>query len=113
MAIDEGTIELMRSDVAHLSGIAEKRMFGGLAYMMNGNMLCGVHGASSGGGAMYRVGKDNHAQALTMAGVGPMKFTGKPMATMVSLDAEGLGDDGVRAGLLALAVEFVGALPAK
>lgn len=113
MAIDEGTIELMRGDLENLTGVAEKRMFGGLAFMLRGNMLCGVHGANSGGGAMYRVGKDNHAEALTLPGVGPMKFTGRPMGSMVSLSAEGLGDDATRMRLLRLAAAFVGTLPAK
>lgn len=113
MAIDEGSAELMRGDLAHLSSVTEKRMFGGLAFMLNGNMLCGVHGAGVGGGAMYRVGKDNQAEALALPGAGPMEFTGRPMGGMVSLMAEAMGEDDVRARLLALAVDFVGALPAK
>ena len=59
MAYDEGLAELLRGDVAELGAIAEKKMFGGLCFMLNGNMLCGVHK----GGAMFRVGKDNAAEA--------------------------------------------------
>ena len=65
MAYDEGLAELMRGDLAGVPGITEKKMFGGLCFLLDGNMLCGVHK----GGGMFRVGKDNEAAAL--AGRGP------------------------------------------
>ena len=58
MAHDEGLAEILRGDLADLPGISEKRMFGGLAFMLDGNMLCGVHKD----GAMFRVGKAHEAE---------------------------------------------------
>lgn len=113
MSIDEGVIELMRDDLDGVAGITEKRMFGGLAFLLDGNMLCGVHGATSGGGAMYRVGTNNHAEAVKIPGAGPMTFTGRPMGTMISVTPEGLADDENRQSWQKLALEFVTTLPAK
>lgn len=109
MAYDEGLAEIMRGDLASLAGISEKKMFGGIAFMLNGNMLCGVHK----GGGMFRVGKDNEGEALALEGAGPMEFTGRRMGGMVDVTDEALVDDTTRAALMALSLDFVKALPAK
>jgi hypothetical protein len=109
MAYDEGLAELFRGDLVDMAGLTEKRMFGGLAFLLDGNMLCGVHP----GGGMVRVGKANDAAALAMDGVSRMAFTGRPMAGWVDVAAETLVDDDARAALLALALGFVRTLPAK
>ncbi|RBI75144.1 hypothetical protein DQW77_05640 [Roseovarius sp. TE539] len=44
MAYDEGLAEVMRDDLGARDGISEKKMFGGIAFLLNGNMVCGVHG---------------------------------------------------------------------
>ncbi len=108
MAYDEGLAELLRADLAGLP-VTEKKMFGGLCFMFDGNMLCGTHKY----GAMFRVGKENYDAALAMPGVGPMAFTGRPMAGMVDVSDDGIADDAVRAKLTALALAFVKSLPAK
>ena len=60
MAYDDGLAELLREDLADIATrIEEKRMFGGLCFMLDGHMLCGVHK----GGGMFRVGKDNEEEA--------------------------------------------------
>ena len=109
MAYDEGLVELLRGDLAKVSGVSEKKMFGGLCFIVNGNMLCGVHK----GGGMFRVGKANHAEALAVEGAQPMAFTGRPMGGMVDVDDDAMADDARRGALMRLAMEFVGALPAK
>lgn len=109
MAYDEGLASLMRDDLNDLHGIEEKKMFGGLCFMLNGNMLCGVHK----GGGMYRVGKANEAPALSINGVSPLAFTGKKMGGMLDVDEDLMADDSRRVRVLALAIDFVGALPAK
>jgi hypothetical protein len=109
MAYDEGLAQILRDALADRSGITEKRMFGGLCFMWNGNMLCGVHR----GGGMARVGKANHAAALEIDGVTPMSFTGQPMGGMVDLTEDLIADDARRAAVLALADAFVGAMPPK
>ncbi len=84
-------------------------MFGGLCFLLNGNMLCGVHK----GGGMARVGKELEAAALKLDGVDPLSFTGRKMGGMVDLSEAAIEDDETREAVLSLAWEFVGALPAK
>jgi TfoX/Sxy family transcriptional regulator of competence genes len=109
MAYDEGLAEILRGDLADRPGISEKRMFGGVAFMLDGNMLCGVHP----GGAMFRVGKDNQEFALAVPGARPMQMTGRAMGGFVDVDEDCLADDVRRERLMALALDFVAALPAK
>ena len=109
MAYDDGLAQLIRDDLAGRDGITEKRMFGGLCFLLNGNMLCGVHK----GGAMYRVGKEHEAEAMAIEGAGPMTFTGRRMGGMIDVADEALADDARRSEWLRLAESFVGALPAK
>ena len=109
MAFDQGLAEIFRNDLADQVGITEKRMFGGLCFMLHGNMLCGVHS----GGGMLRVGKEHEAEALQVVGVEPMAFTGRPMGGMVDVDEEVMADDTRRLFVLQLALEFVKSLPPK
>lgn len=109
MAYDSGLYEILKDDLGDRPGLAEKKMFGGIAFMLNGNMLCGVHKE----GAMYRVGKDHEAQALALLGARKMNFTGRPMGGFIDAGDEAMGDDATRAELLRLAVDFVSSLPAK
>ena len=109
MAFDEGLAEILREALTDLDGIVEKRMFGGLAFMWHGHMLCGVHA----GGAMFRVGKERHAEALAIAGVTPMAFTGRPMGGMVDVAVDAMADDARRDAVMALARANVASLPPK
>lgn len=108
MAWDEGLAQLMRDDLADLP-VSERKMFGGLAFMMNGHMICGIHK----GGAMFRVGKANAAAALAIPGAGPMMFTGKPMGGMIDFSDDATADDALRGRIMALALDFVKSLPPK
>ena len=74
MAHDEGLAQLLRDDLVDVDGISERNMFGGLCFMLNGNMLCGV----SPKGCMFRVGKPREDEARAITGAGPMNFTGRP-----------------------------------
>ena len=79
MAYDEGLAQVLRDALTGTDGITEKKMFGGLCFMLNGNMLCGVHKD----GAMYRVGKDHEDAALSLPGARKMDFTGRPMGGFI------------------------------
>lgn len=114
MAHDPGHETLLREDLGaalgpRADGLIEKRMFGGICFMLAGNMLCGVHGH----GLMYRVGKDRAEAALRLPGARPMTFTARPMGGMIELYEDDLDREATRAGLLALAVEFVDTLAPK
>lgn len=108
MAWDEGLAELLRGSLEP-HPIVEKRMFGGLAFLLNGHMVCGVHK----GGAMVRVGKDNYDEALAIVRVEPMMFTGKPMSGMVDVSDEACADDTRRGQLVGMGLKTVLALEPK
>jgi len=84
-------------------------MFGGIAFLLYGNMCCGVTGTA----LMLRLGQAGADSALDEPHVRPMDFTGKPMTTMVYVDPEGTADDDELAGWVDRAVQFVSTLPAK
>lgn len=109
MAYDEGLAELLRTDLAEFDGIEEKRMFGGLCFMKDGHMLCGVHRD----GGMFRVGKERHEAALAIDGAGPMEFTGRPMGGLVDVTDELMADDKRRSALMKLALENAASLPPR
>lgn len=108
MAYDPGLAQTLRDALADLP-VTEKAMFGGLAFLLGGHMVCGVHK----GGAMVRVGKERYAEALALPGVTPMMFTGKPMVAMVDVSDAAVEDDGIRGQLLGMALATVRALPPK
>ncbi len=110
MAYDEGLATLLREDLAAEPGITEKKMFGGLCFLKDGNMVAGVHR----GGAMFRVGKDAEAEAMAIEGAGPMTFTGRKMGGMIDVeDDEAIADDARRGAWLSLALDYARSLPAK
>ena len=109
MPYDVGIAEVLRGDLAEQVNLSEKKMFGGLCFVLNGNMLCGVHQ----GGGMFRVGKNNETEARSIEGTSEMDFTGRPMAGFVNVDDNLMSDDVRRLAVLALALDFVGALPPK
>ena len=109
MAYDEGLAELMRGEFLNETGISERKMFGGLCFMKDGNMVCGVHED----GGMARVGKTAEADALKIEGIAPLSFTGRKMGGMVDLSEETIADDGLRQTIVAMALAYAKSLPAK
>ncbi len=84
-------------------------MFGGIAFLVNGNMCCGVTGTA----LMLRLGKAGADDALSEPHVRPMDFTGKPMSTMVYVDPEGTASEEDLAYWVGRAVAFANSLPGK
>ena len=109
MAYDEGLAQILRDHLAGHDGIAERKMFGGLCFTLNGHMVCGVHKD----GGMARVGKAAEAEALTIPGVAPLSFTGRKMGGMVDVSGETLSDDALRSRIVGLAVAHAASLPPK
>jgi TfoX/Sxy family transcriptional regulator of competence genes len=108
MAVDEDLAERMRVALAGTGAVQEVRMFGGLCFMLNGNMVAG----SSKRGLMVRVGKEQQAGALARPGAMRMEMTGRPMEGYVFVDPPPADDPSLR-DWLALAVAFVKTLPPK
>lgn len=88
----------------------EKRMFGGVGFMLDGNLLCC---AGRDGGLLLRIGAANAAAALALPTARPFLNGGRPMTGYYMLTAEGLADDSALTSALALALAFVETLPAK
>lgn len=108
MAWDEGLAELLRADLAG-EPVTERRMFGGLAFLRHGHMVCAVHR----GGAMFRVGKANEAAALAVPGAAQVLMGDRPMQAMVGLSDAGMADEFRRGRLMAMALGVVRSLPPK
>ncbi len=108
MAFSEEMAEIMRADLGFEPGLSEKKMFGGLCFLLHGNMVCGVHKD----GAMYRPGKSREAEALAL-GAEPLSFTGRPMGGMVELDPGSFNDTELRSVLTQLSLANAASLPPK
>ena len=109
MAYDEDQAMILRQALSHLDGVTEKKMFGGLCFLLNGNMLCGVHK----NGGMARVGKEHEERALSFDGVDPLSFTGRKMGGIVEMNDAVVENDAVLSAVLEMAIDFVGEMPAK
>lgn len=97
------------ADLAGVSGLVTKRMFGGLAWMWRGHLLC----AAGGDGLLVRLGKGGDAWALVLPDVDAMTMGGRPMQGWVRLAAGATGDSALRRRLLDAAQGFVASLPPK
>lgn len=108
MSFDPGLAQLLRDDLAD-EPVTEQKMFGGLCFLGDGHMICGVHR----GGTMFRVGKDSYPAALVIPGAHGVHMGDRVMAGMVQLSPEDSADNAKRAALLSLALATVRALPPK
>jgi TfoX/Sxy family transcriptional regulator of competence genes len=109
MAFEEAVAERIRKALAGTPDVAEKRMFGGIAFMVRGNMCCGVIGAR----LMLRVGPGGYDAAVSRPHAKPMDFTGRPMKGMVYVEPAGFASAGDLDAWIARAKEFALSLPAK
>jgi hypothetical protein len=109
MAGDPGLEELLREDLEDEPGVTEKSMFGGRAWLLNGNLLCGARED----GMLARLGRDKDGWALALPEIAPMISRGRRMQGWVRAGPGAFGDDALRRRLLDAALAFVRALPAK
>jgi len=109
MAYDEAVAGRIRNALAGATDVVEKKMFGGIAFMVRGNMCCGVIGDR----LMLRVGPDGYEAALSRSHARPMDFTGRPMKGMVYVEPAGFASDGDLKTWIERAMEFTLSLPAK
>lgn len=109
MAYDEGLAHRVREALGHRPDLSERRMFGGLCFMLGGNMCCGIVGDD----LMLRVGPTRYEEALSRAHAREMDFTGRALKGMVYVDPEGLAEDADLGRWLELGVAFAGSLPPK
>ena len=109
MAYDEALAHRVREVLSDEGDWKEIRMFGGLAFMVNGHMCCGVTTED----LMVRVGKERHQEALALPHARPMDFTGRPLAGMVYVGGEGVRTEGALRKWVRMGVRFTATLPPK
>ena len=110
MAYDEGLAARVRAVLDNRSDVADRRMFGGIAFLVAGNMACGVSGES----LMVRVGREQ-AEALIASepGARSMDMTGRPMRGWVLVAPEATADDGDLERWVRRGERFAASLPPK
>ena len=109
MARDKGLEELVESELKGVRGLTQQTMFGGLAWLLHGNLLCGAREDS----LLVRLGKDRDAWALKEPGVELMVMGERKMHGWVRAHAKAYANDALRAKLVAAALEFNRTLPKK
>lgn len=109
MAYDEALADRVRTVLADRGGVVERKMFGGLAFMVDGHMACGLVGDE----LMLRLGPDGAEAALEKSHVRPMDFTGRPMSGMVYVSQAGLPDETALSDWVGRSLAFVATLPPK
>jgi len=109
MPYNEKLAERIRTITKSKHNITERKMFGGLCFMLSGNMCCGVQQES----LMVRVGPEQYQQCLAEPHAREMDFTGRPLKGMLYITAEGIRDDQALLDWLGLSVQYVASLPPK
>ena len=109
MAYDEALADRIRELIDGAPDVSERTMFGGLAFMVRGNMACGPVGDI----LMVRVGPEEYEQALKRPVAREMTFTGRPMKGFVELPVSALDSDDVLSDWLDMGVDYALSLPPK
>ncbi len=109
MAYDEGLADDIRAHLGTRRGLSEKEMFGGIAFLVDGNMAVGVTGDA----LMVRVGKDAHDEAVSRPGARTFDMSSRPMRGWVVVSPEGLADDAALDAWIDQGVAYAESLPPK
>jgi len=109
MAFDEGLAERIRHVMHADPAVTDRKMFGGLCFLVNGNMCFGIVGSD----LMVRVGPDAYVDALAQPHAREMDFTGRALRGTVYVEPAGVGEDDDLRAWLRQGLEFARALPPK
>ena len=109
MAFNEALAARIRERLARRKGVEEKKMFGGIGFLLNGNMLVGVWKES----LIVRLGPKGYEDALLEPHVKEFDITGRAMKGWVLVEPEAVKADDELNAWIQQAVKFVGKLPAK
>ena len=109
MAYSESLALRIRQSLAGRRGFAEKKMFGGVGFLLHGNMCVGIWHAS----LIVRLGPEQGAAALKEPRVVPFDITGRPMKGWVMVEPDGIETDEQLADWIRRSIEFVSMLPPK
>lgn len=109
MAYDEVLADRVRDAFAGREGVTERTMFGGVGFMLNGNMCVGVHGDE----LIARLGPEDGARALDEPHARPFDMTGRPMTGWVWVARDGIATEDGLEGWVDRAVAYVAVLPSR
>lgn len=109
MAFDESLAARIRQQLTRRKNVEERKMFGGIGFLLNGNLLVGVWKES----LVVRLGQDEGEEAMKEPHVKEFDITGRPMRNWVLVEPEGVQEDEQLSAWIGRAVKFVGAMPAK
>jgi TfoX/Sxy family transcriptional regulator of competence genes len=109
MAYDEGLAQRIREVLGERPGLVEKKMFGGLGFMVQGTLACGVHKDK----LIVRVGPEKHQEALARPYARPFDITGRPMKGWVMVESDGVESDDDLADWVRQGVDLALTLPPK
>ena len=109
MAYDEGLARRIQGIMVGLPGYIERKMFGGVGYMLRGNMACGVNGDD----LIVRVGPQGYEEALAQPHTKEFDMTGRPMKGWVVVTADGVESDDQLEAWVQQGVGFALSLPPK
>jgi hypothetical protein len=109
MAFDEKLAERIRKRLGKRKGLVEKRMFGGIAFLLNGNMCCGVHKTDM----IIRLDPEQTGKALSDRHTRAFDLTGRPMKGWLLVAGEGVVTDAALGKWIDVATSYAGSLPAK
>ena len=109
MAYNEPLAERIRTRLKGTKGLTEKKMFGGVGFMINGNMACGVHKQDM----VVRLSNEASEAALKRAHVKVFDMTGRPMKGWILVEPQGVASDQALQAWIDQSVSFAGSLPPK
>jgi len=109
MSYDESLAQRVHNLLKRQQGFSQRKMFGGLCFMLHGNMCCGITQNE----LMLRLGEINAQKALEMPYTRVMDFTGKPLKSMIFVEQPGFKEDDDLKYWVSQAVKFVKSLPPK
>lgn len=109
MAYDQELAVRLRSHLASIPLLVEKQMFGGIGFLVRGNMACGVHGED----LIVRVDPQEYEELLSHQHVRPFDMTGKPMKGWIFVSPEGLRTEAELSGWIEKGLAYATSLPAK
>ena len=109
MAYDEKLAGRVRKVLAKRKAIAEKKVFGGVAFLLNGNMCCGLHGQE----LIVRLNPEETDQALAKPHTRIFDMTGRPMKGWILVEPAGLAREDALAKWVRVGVDYAASLPAK
>lgn len=113
MAYDEDLTDRFAASLDGMTGVSQKRMMGGVCFLLDGNMIGGADRTKTGEGRfMFRVGKDNEAAALTRPGAVIMEQGGRRMGGLIFVAEDECGGAALKQWV-SLALSFVTTLPPK